>query len=510
MTMPIMLNRAAPGTLKDKLREEILRQIRGGDLQSGERLPPTRHLADDLGLNRGTVSAVYDELVTEGVLFAHVGRGTFVNSDSGSGSLGVAGIPAGTGPLRWTDHFTEIEAVPRERALLAQAAARGSADLISFAGLVPDESLYPVEAFGRALAEALRELGAPLLAYGPPDGHAALLDYLRSYLAQERGVRLGDNELLAVNGSQQALNLLARAFLRPGDTVLVEDPSYYGALEIFRSYGARLVGVPIDSQGMVVEGLEAALARERPKLLYIMPTFQNPTGTTLAPGRREVLVRLARHHEVPVIEDDFDGELYYDAPPPPPLKSLPESEAVIYIGTASKMLFPGLRIGWVAGADPVIRRLSRIKQVSDLSGSQLLQVALTRFAQTGELKRHMPIVRKAYRLRMERLLAALGKHMPEGVSWSRPRGGLSVLVSLPPRLDAGDLLEESIARGVVFTPGRLFFVNDGANHLRLSIGRTALEQVEPGVTRLGGVLRSALDRTGPPGRRERSAALPPV
>jgi len=271
-----------------------------------------------------------------------------------------------------------------------------------------------------------------------------------------------------------------------------------------------LVGVPVDDHGLTVNGLETVLGRERPKLIYVMPTFQNPTGSTLPASRREELVRLASRHQVPIIEDDFDGELYFDEAPPRPLKSLPGSEAVIYIGTPSKMLFPGLRIGWVAGAEPVIRRLSRIKQVSDLSGSPLLQAALARFAEAGELKKHMPVVRKAYGRRMRRLLIALEEHMPEGVTWTRPQGGLSILISLPAGLDATEILPEAIERGVMFTPGRLFFISDGANHLRLSIGRVSEESVEPGARRLGEVLREALARSRKVGRRERGAVLPPV
>jgi len=499
----ISLDRSAPGTLKDKLKIALLAQIRSGALRSGDRLPPTRILADQLGLNRGTVSSVYDELVAEGVLNAHVGRGTYVE--------GIAmDDEARQGPFRWTDHFTDLEVVPRERELLAQASRLAGPDTISFAGLVPDESLYPVRALGKALSEVLEEHGAPLLAYGPPGGHDTFLDFLRAYLAEERGVVQGVEELLVVNGSQQAVDLLARAFLRAGDTVLVEEPSYYGALEIFRGYGARLVGIPVDDQGMTVQGLEAVLAREHPKFMYVMPTFQNPTGSTLPAPRREELVRLSSRYRVPIIEDDFDGELYYDDAPPRPLKSLAGAEGVIYIGTPSKMLFPGLRIGWVAAAEPVIRRLSRIKQVSDLSGSPLLQAALARFANAGELKKHMPVVRKAYGRRMRRLLASLEEQMPEGVTWTRPKGGLSILVSLPAGLDSTELLPEAIAHGVMFTPGRLFFTRDGANHLRLSIGRVNEQAAETGARRLGEVLRDALAKSKKAGRRERGAVLPPV
>jgi GntR family transcriptional regulator/MocR family aminotransferase len=501
------LDRAAAGTLKSKLRDEILRRIRLGTLRPGDRLPPSRRLADDLAINRGTVSAVYDELVEGGVLTSHVGRGTFVSPEVSLDVLGPEGS-AGDG-YRWRDHFSDAEPWSRERALLAEAMARGGGGKISFAGLVPDEAFFPAETFRKALNDVLREEGSALLSYGPPNGHDGFLAFLRAYLSGQRGVAVSDEELLVVNGSQQALDLLGRAFLRPGDTVLVESPSYYGALEIFKGYGARFVTVPVDDEGMVVEEMEPVLARERPKLIYVMPTFQNPTGSCMSPERRDALVKLAVRYEIPLVEDDFDGELYYGDPPPPAVKAQPAARDVIYIGTPSKMLFPGLRIGWVAAPAPVIRRLSRMKQLSDLSGSQLLQAALARFARSGGLETHTARVRAAYGERVDRLLRALKRHMPAGVSWTRPRGGLSLLVALPAGADSSELLKAAADAGVVFTPGRLFFLNDGARYLRLSFGTVATDDVDEGVRRLARVIKQALGRgvRGPAGR---DVALPPV
>lgn len=502
------LNREAPGSLKGKLRQEILRHIRLGLLRPGDRLPPSRGLADELEVNRGTVSAVYDEMVETGVLSSHVGRGTFVSLEISLDGLGPQD-PV-NGRFRWRDHFIETEPLPRERTLLAEATAWGKKDVISFAGLVPDESLFPANAFRKALNAVLTEHGGSILSYGPPDGHHAFLEFLRGYLAEQRGVEVGENELLTVNGSQQALDLLGRAFLRPGDTVVVEEPTYYGVLEIFRGYGARLVGVPVDSEGIVVEAMESVLARERPKLVYVMPTFQNPTGGCLSPARREALVRLTARYEIPLVEDDFDGGLYYGSPPPPSLKSYPESRGVIYIGTPSKMLFPGLRIGWIAAPKPVIQHLSHMKQVSDLSGSQLLQAGLTRFAENGGLNKHMKMIRETYGERLQRLLQLLDKHMPKGVTWTRPQGGLSLLITLPENVDSTELLEDAGRVGVLFTPGRLFFVNGGANHVRLSFGTVATPDLEEGVKRLARVFRRGMGRTSRMAGQPSGVSLPPV
>lgn len=498
------LDRDAPGSLQEQLREEILHRIRVGVLRPGEKLPPSRQLADQLGVHRGTVSAVYEELRESGALVGQVGRGTFV---AGTPVAASANDGGGRRPFRWRDHFVDTSTLPPERALLARAMAEGE-DAVSFASLVPDEAFFPTEAFRRAVTHVLKEEGASLLSYGPPSGHEGFVTFLQRHLAEERNVVLPASELLVFNGSQQALDLLSRAFLRPGDTVVVEEPSYYGAMDLFRANGARLVGVPADEHGMRVDELERTIARERPKLIYVMPTFQNPTGSCLGEERRAVLVELAARYEVPVIEDDFDGELYFGEPPLPPVKSLPGTEGVIYIGTPSKMLFPGLRIGWIAAAEPVVRHLSRLKRQADLSGSQVLQAALARFAETGSLRKHMAVVRKAYGDRLQTLLTALEKHMPDGVTWTTPRGGLALLVTLPEGLDSSSLLPESAREGVLYSPGRMFFVGDGARTLRLAYGNVPTQEVDAGVERLSRVVRRAMGRDRRQARRP--ATVPPV
>ncbi len=510
MSMPInppfQLDRHGNGSLVERLQAEILRRIRLGLLRPGDRLPPTRRLAAELGVNRGTVTAAYQDLRAAGVLAGHVGRGTFVDRELSLTALGPA-EPTG-GRFRWSDHFAGFDP-PREETSLRQAARAADGDVISFAGGVPDPSLFPTEAFRKALNAVLRESGSALLAYGAPEGHAEFLSFLRGYLSA-RGVVAQDDELLVVNGSQQAVDLVARAFLRPGDTVVVEEPSYYGAIELFQGYGARLVSVPLDAEGIVLEATEAVLARERPKLVYVMPTFQNPTGGVMSPARREALVALSTRYEIPVVEDDFDGELYYDGPPPAPLKALPGSAGVIYVGTPSKMLFPGLRIGWIAAPAPVVARLGRIRRMADLSGSPLLQAALARFAGGGGLERHMAVVREAYAGRVARLTGALERHMPPGTRWTRPRGGLSLLVTLPEGLDSGELLPDAARTGVLFSPGRLFYLNDGRRHLRLSFGNVPTGRVEDGVRRLAEVIRRAQARTAAGPESLRDVALPPV
>ncbi|NNF06969.1 MAG: PLP-dependent aminotransferase family protein [Candidatus Eisenbacteria bacterium] len=478
------IDRTKPGPLFLKVKEEILRQIRLGGLRPGDRLPPTRQLATELGLNRGTVSVAYEQLVDEGVLESHVGRGTYVATELTMDALGISN--GASSEYKWVDHFAGIDPPPPN--LYPQV----NGNLIPFHRNVPDEALFPIDTFRVSLDESLSIEGERLLSYAPKAGHPKFVSFLIDYLAENRLGGVSQNEVLVVNGSQQALDLIGRAFLRPGDTVVVENPSYSGALELFRSFGARIIGVDMDEFGLRIDEAEKILARERPKFIYTMPTFQNPTGRNLASARREQLVRLAARYEVPVIEDDFDGELFYDNPPPPTLKSLPGNQGVIYIGTPSKMLFPGLRIGWIVAEDAVVEHLGRVKQIADLSSSQLLQAAFARFAQSGALSKHKDRVRRAYKERRDQLLQSLEKRMPEGCSWSRPGGGMSLLVSLPSHLRADRVLEITADQGVLFSPGSWFFVNRGHHHLRLCFGSVPVEQIDTGVKVLADAVKREL------------------
>lgn len=487
--------------LHRRVREAILRDLREGSLRPGDRLPPTRTLAQRLGVNRGTVHTAYDGLVRDGILAAHVGRGTFVAEVLPAEVFGTGAEP---GEFRWRDHFAGIEPPVRD-ALPAPASVEAA-----FHRNVPDPALFPAEQFRAALSAVLAEEGAPLLSYAPVEGHPDFVTFLLAYLRERRGVIARPEEVLIANGSAQALDLIARAFLRPGDTVAVEEPSYSGALELFRACGARLVGIPVDEEGVRPPETEAVLSRERPKLFYLMPTFHNPTGRSLGADRRARIVEIARRAAVPLVEDDFDAELFYDAPPPAPLKSLPGSDGVIYIGTPSKMLFPGLRIGWVAAAPAVIERLGRIKQIADLSSSQLLQAALVRFARDGELDRHTEMVRRVYAERRNALLAALARWMPKGTAWTRPQGGMSLLVTLPEPAESLRVLREAAAESVLFSPGGWFFLENGSRHLRLCFGTTPVDRIEAGIERLARAVRRVLAEGGERERRRPEPVLPPV
>ena len=497
-SVEIRLDRASPVPLARQIRSRLEHLIREGILAPGVKLPASRELARDLGVNRATVSLAYEELVSEGLARAHVGQGTFVTEPEGKSQVLPPNLPSG---LDWSSLFSKgsqlADADGRRRALPSQV-ARPAPGLISFAGGMPDSDLFPTEAFRRALNRVIRAEGPELLQYSPVGGYPPLRQFLAHYLLRF-GVEARPEEILIVNGSQQGLDLIGRVLLDPGDSVAIEEPSYSRAIQVFRAFGAQLLPVPLGSEGLRLDALERVLGRHAPKLLYCQPTAHNPTGLTLSPEARRSLLALAARHRVPVVEDGFDGGLSFGDRPPAPLKAADASGLVIYIGTFSKILFPGLRLGWLVAPRPLLERLEMAKQLSDIHTSPLIQAAVFHFCQRRLLERHLSRCAAEYGRRRTILLRSLASRMPKGVTWTEAQGGFSSLVRLPEGMDAEALLPSAVERGVAFTPGRVFFVNGGGEStLRLSFSSTPAQRIDEGVRRLAEVIRQAVSR---PSRR---------
>jgi 2-aminoadipate transaminase len=300
---------------------------------------------------------------------------------------------------------------------------------------------------------------------------------------------------LITSGSQQGLDLIGKALIDPGDAVLVENPAYVGALQAFRSYQAEVVGVPGDAEGIRTDLLEQTLARlpAPPKFLYLIPNFQNPTGTSLSAARRAEVVGIAAAHGIPVVEDDPYGQLRYSGPDLPPLAAMPGAESIVYLGTSSKILAPGLRVAWLVAPDTELgERLVAAKQAADLHTSTFAQrVACRYFQLPGALDRHVERLRGAYALRRAAMLRALERHLPEGCEWTRPDGGLFLWVRLPPSADGVELLKSAAKVKVAFVPGEAFWVGTPErNTLRLNFSNASAERIEEGIERLGAVIRA--------------------
>ena len=390
----------------------------------------------------------------------------------------------------WSERFAErtlgvTSSVIRELLKLTE-----QPDILSFAGGLPAPEVFPTARIEEATRRVLEEHGEAALQYGATEGFMPLREMLVRHMSRY-GIEVTPDNVLVTTGAQQGLDLIGKLFLNPGDVVVTEEPTYLGAIQAFTAYQARYLSVPIDDEGIRTVDLDEAL-RGRPKFLYVLPNFQNPGGTTLSQARRERLVELAAHYGVPIVEDDPYGQLRYEGQHLPPLaKIAADGKAdVLYVGTLSKVLAPGLRIGWVVGPAPVISKLVQLKQGADLHTSTFAQMVAHEAVRGGFLDRHIPLIRRVYGERMKTMLGALERHFPKGARWTRPQGGLFLWVTLPEGCDSAHLLEEALLAKVAFVPGRSFFPNGGGSStLRLNFSYCSPERIEEGIRRLGGLIR---------------------
>ncbi|HUW63624.1 MAG TPA: PLP-dependent aminotransferase family protein [Spirochaetia bacterium] len=499
--MNIFLDRTHGEPLYLQIRNQIRQLILCGSLPPGYRLPSERGLAGLLGVNRSTVTGAYQELEADGLVESRVGRGTTVKPQAG-GKEG--GDPAGR-PLVWK-HLFSRQCNRVTSPLISDIFEWLNADgVISFAAGVPSADRQPAREFACLYGELLSRR-RNILEHSPTAGYWPLREYIADHMAQ-RGVRTGPENVVIVAGSQQGLDLIARVLLEPGDVVVVEEPSYLGAIGVFRAAGVRLLGVPVDEEGMRVDLLERLLERYRPKLIYTLPTFQNPSGVTMSRERRLALMQTAYRHQVPVLEDDAYSELYYDGIRPPLLKSLDPGDQVIYLSTFSKILFPGLRVGWVVAPAEVTRQLVLAKQLVDLHTNTPAQVALAEFCRRKLLAGHLTGVRKEYAQRRDAMLGALIESAPPGLAWNRPQGGYYVWCSLPPVVTATRLLAATSERKVVFLPGDAFFAGSGGSgFIRLSFSACDEETIRKGVAVIGEVLGELCRRSANEEKEKRGGA----
>jgi GntR family transcriptional regulator/MocR family aminotransferase len=365
---------------------------------------------------------------------------------------------------------------------------------------LPSADLFPLDDFRRCVDRVLREQGRVLLQLGTTSGYAPLQDYIASQLALS-GVPVSPDEVLITNGCQQSLDLIRQVLVEPGEEVALENPTYPGALSVFCGTGSKYISVPVGENGIDLNVLEDVLSQRRAKLIYVVPSFHNPTGVTMDVTARRRLIDIAGQFRVPIIEDDIYRELRYNGADIPPLKALDEHGLVIYISSFSKVGFPGLRVGWIAAPRVVIDHLNRAKQRSDLHASLLAQAAIFEFARRGLLTKHIKRVKKAYSQRRDAMLEALEKHFPDDASWSRPDGGMSVWVRLPQSLNTSQLLVQAIESGVTFVSGEHFYSSSPQqNMMRLSFTMASPQAIEQGVKHLGSMIKARLVKS----RSERS------
>ena len=467
--------------------ERVRSALADGRLAAGSKLPPTREIARQLGVNRNTVVAAYEALAAEGLVTSHTGRGTFALEpaiEAGPAATGAGGA--------WMTSFSRAVEGPGVAGLLSIFRVAMASDGISFAGSYPAAELMPVERFRTAMDAVLLRNGAEILSYGPTSGYLPLREAIAEDM-RRKGSPVAAEGILITNGSQQAVDLVFRTLLDRGDPVVLEEPTYTGALSALSSLGARLVGVPVDDEGIRPDLLAIALERHRPRVLYVQPTFHNPTTRVMGEARRLEVLSLAARHGCAVVEDDWASDLRFEGTDLPTLHALDGGRRVIYLSTFSKKLLPGLRVGWMAAPPAVLDRLIALKQIEDHGSSPLLQAALHEFLADGGLREHLDRVRPAYRDRRDIMLGAMRRHFPDGVAWTRPEGGLFLWVTLPDGIDSADLFVAARERQVLISRGELFHSDgSGSDTLRLTYASVRPAQIESGIAALGELIRERL------------------
>jgi len=368
-------------------------------------------------------------------------------------------------------------------------------DVISFAGGMPAPELFPLKEIEQACVKVLRKHGSSALQYSISEGYVPLREFIVQKMARYNIMATVDNVLITT-GSQQGLDLVARVLVDPGDVIIVEAPTFVGALQSFTAYQASYASVPLDDEGMMVDVLEQKIVETHPKFMYVLPNFQNPAGVTLSKNRRERLVTLAHQYGVPILEDDPYGELRFEGEHLEPLVVLSARQNgqqsgyfegdVIYMSTFSKTLAPGLRLGWVVAPVEVIKKLVQAKQGADLHTSTFDQMMAYEVVSDGFLDEHVKEIKETYRQRRDAMLTAMDQRFPDGTTWTRPQGGLFLWVRLPEGVDCEELIKEAIEQKVAFVPGTAFYA-DGSGHdsLRLTFATCPSDMIDEGIKRLG-------------------------
>lgn len=473
-----------------QLIEQIRHKIESRVLFPGERLPSTRRLADQLGIHRSTVATAYQELWSLGFLDLSPGTLPRVRDRT---QIATERDSFGDGVVNWRQIASPAtDATWRTYCQNYREGNRSSEQpVISFRTLSIDSRLFPMDSFRMCVDRALKEQGEALLGYGVRAGYPPLREYIARRL-QSHGIAITPQEIIITNGSQQGIDLVFRMIAAPGKAVAIESPTYDYVPPLLRFYGLTPLEIPVRSDGMDLSVLEATLQRERPALVYTMPTFQNPTGISTSQAHRERLLSLCETYGVPILEDGFEEEMKYCGRVVLPIKSMDRHRLVIYCGTFSKVLFPGVRIGWLAAEKDCLERLVAIQSFSELSPSMVLQAAIHCFCQRGFYDRHVSKMHRVYRKRMEIAIRALRLHLsPEWAEWTAPSGGFIIWLKIKsPANPSSDWKDFFTERGVEVAIGNSFFFSGSPDtYLRLSISALNEEEIEEGIRRLGAALQ---------------------
>ena len=490
--MDLKLDRHSKVPLYLQLVRQLRIDIASGRLGSDYQLPPERELAENLGVNRSTIVQVYEQLRQEGLIVSHVGKGTFVNDavqPTTPESLGLLPPAQHSGHHRaasppWKLLFSDYANRFTYHDIAAADEAQSRTIPIDFATGSPNPRDTPGELLREVMLRAYSSHGRDELSESPIEGFGALRELLAEH-ARDRQIDCQARNIMVLSGSEQGIDLCVRAFVNPHDVVLVEQSTFFPALQALRSADARIIPVPMDEHGMNTEILSGLCARFHPKMIYTNPTFHNPTGTTLTLARRRELIAAAMRHGCIIVEDDPYGQLRYGGEAVTPLKGMENAGYVVHLSTFSKTITPGLRTGWLIADPHVIARLASLRRMVDQHTSISSQRICMELLRGVEIREHVDQLVDSYRIRRDVMCDALSRYAPSGLRWSVPDGGYYVWCKLPEGVFAQPLLRLTMQRGVTFMPGDVFDT-DGRDqsHIRLNFVRPDVSRIDEGIRTL--------------------------
>ncbi len=477
MTIPV--DRDSEEPIYRQLIRHIRVQVESGSLTAGSRLPASRDLARQLNISRISVVNAYAELRAEGYLSAHAGRGTFVAGDRDSAAAPAMSMPQPAPPTN------EPNSLP-DRSIREMMRLARKPGVINFSNGLPPSDFFPVAHLRDAINTILDRDGARALGYEVPEGYAPLRTSVRDYVSA-LGIRCSTDHVLITGGTQQAIDLIVQAVLSEGDLLVTESPTYLGMIDIARTRRVQLRGVCMDDDGIRLDSLENFIIDNHPKLIYVMPTFQNPTGRVMPLHRRRQLINLAQEYNIPILEDGVYHEFRYEGEGLPPLKALDDSGIVIHASGFTKNLLPGMRIGYVIADGPHYERILRVKQAADISTPGLNQRAIHLMLERGALAQQLERNNRELRRRRDVALNAAARHLPPGSRWNVPQGGLYLWIELPKSgPTAAELFISAIQMGVGYAIGNVFYTNGhGTYNMRVNFASQKPADIEEGFRRLG-------------------------
>ncbi len=470
--------------IHQQIEAYIEKAINEGLLIKGSKLPSTREASKILKISRNTVLAAYENLESKGIIYSIKGKGSFVKWEAKHQSKEV--------DISWSERISDYGKICNEMDIIKTEYGYKKG-MISFKSIAPEGSLFDMEEFKRAFQEVISLEGEKLLNYGYAKGYRALIYYLTDYM-EAKGVDIKGKDILITNGFTEGLDILFSAYTRPNDVVLCESPTHHTTLKMMKAYGLKVIGLQMDEQGIVPEALESAIKKYQPKWLYLTPSYQNPTGIVMSGERRRAVYSLLCEYKLPCIEDGFNEELLYSASHMMPLMALTgSSNHVVYVGSLSKILFPGLRLGWIMADEGCIDMLESVKRAKNIHTSFLDQAIFVQYMKSGSFERYVKKARKYYGDKYLYTLEQVKAYIPYKKLWGE--GGLHIFIDLDDTIDTREVLKSCYKRGVLFLPGDVFEPSGKkSSSLRLGFARLDEREIREGIQIIGEVVNQYLGR----------------